>query len=59
MVTELIRTVNHFTGIFHQPIKLEILPTGAGVDVDSLTVIGQMRICGLFCLAVVAVLTKW
>ena len=45
MVTELIRAVNYFTGIFNQTIKLEMLATGAEVDVDSLTVIGFMRIC--------------
>ena len=26
--------VNYFTGSFKQPIKLEILATGAAVDVD-------------------------
>ena len=46
MVTELIRAVNHFTDKFKQPITLEILATGAAVDVDSLIVIGFMRICG-------------
>ena len=44
MVTELITAVNYFTGDFNQPIKLEILITEAAVDVDSLTVIGFMRI---------------
>ena len=48
MVTELIRTVNHFTGKFKQPIKLQILTAGAdehsSVDVDSLAVICFMRI---------------
>ena len=39
----LIRAVNHFAGNFQQPIKLEILATGAAVDVDSLTVVGFMR----------------
>ena len=43
MVIELTRTINYFTGNFHQPIKLEILATGAAVDVDSLTVIVFMR----------------
>ena len=46
MVTELIRAVNHFTGNFDQPIKLEIFATGAAVDVASLVVIGFMRIGG-------------
>ena len=46
MVTELIRAVNYFTGNFEQPIKLEILATEAVVDVDSLTVIGLMRVDG-------------
>ena len=41
--------VNHFTGKLKQPIKLEILATGAAVDVDSLTVIGFM-IKAIFCL---------
>ena len=40
MVIVLIRAVNLFTGNCQKPIKLEILATGAGVDVDSLTVIG-------------------
>ena len=40
----LFRAVNYFTGNFDQPIKLEILATGAAVNVDSLTVIGFMRI---------------
>ena len=31
-------------GKLHQPIKLEILATGAAVGVDSLAVIGFMRI---------------
>ena len=44
MVTGLIRTVNYFTDNFDQPIKLEILATGAAADVDSLTVIGFMRL---------------
>ena len=44
MVTELIRAANYFTGNFQQPIKFEILATGASVDVDSLTVVGFMRI---------------
>ena len=43
MATELIRAVNRSIGKFKQPIKLEILATGAAVDVDSLTVIGFMR----------------
>ena len=43
-VTELIRAVNHFTGKLKQPIKLEILATGAAVDVVSLEVIEFMRI---------------
>ena len=34
------RAVNIFTGKIDQPIKLELLDTGATVDVDSLTVIG-------------------
>ena len=38
-----IRAVNYFTGNFDQPIKLEILATGAAVDVNSLTVIGFIR----------------
>ena len=46
MVTELIRAVNYYTGNFDQPIKLEILATGAAVDVDSLAGIGFMRIGG-------------
>ena len=46
MITGLIRAVNHFTGNIDQPIKLEILATGAAVDVDSLTVIGFMSIDG-------------
>ena len=50
MATELIRAVNHFTGEFQQPIKLEILATGAAIDVDSLAFIGFMRISGLFCI---------
>ena len=44
MVTGLIRAVNYFTGNFDKPIKLEILATGAAVDVDSLTVFGFMRL---------------
>ena len=43
MATELIRDVNHFPGSVDQPIKLEILATGAAVDVDSLIAIGFMR----------------
>ena len=35
MVTELIRAVNYFTGNFQQPIKFELLATGAAVDVNS------------------------
>ena len=31
---------------FHQPIKLKILAIGVAVDVDSLTVIGIMRLGG-------------
>ena len=46
MATKLIRAVNHFTGQFKQPIRLEILATGVAVDVDSLIVIGIMRIGG-------------
>ena len=46
MVTELIKAVNYFIGNFYQPIKFEILATGAAVDVDSLTVIGFMRLGG-------------
>ena len=42
------RTVNYFTGIFQQPIKLELLASGASVDVDSLAVIEIMRITGVF-----------
>ena len=30
----------------HQPLKLKILASGVAVGVDSLTVIGFMRICG-------------
>ena len=30
----------------HQPIKLKILAIGVEVGVDSLAVIGFMRICG-------------
>ena len=42
MVTELIKAVNHFTGKFKQPIKLEVLAAGAAIliDVASLVVIG-------------------
>ena len=40
MATELIRTVNHYTGNFAKPIILEILAMWAAVDVDSLTVTG-------------------
>ena len=46
MATELIRAVNYFTGDFDQPIKLELLATGAAVDVVSLAVIGIVRIGG-------------
>ena len=46
---ELISAVNYFIGSFDQPIKLEILYTGAEVDVDSLIVFGCMRIGGEFC----------
>ena len=46
MVTKLIRAVSYFTGNFDQPIRLEILATGAGVNVDPLTLIGFMRIGG-------------
>ena len=46
MVTELISAGNYFIDSFDQPIKLEILATGAAEDVDSLTVIGFMRIGG-------------
>ena len=35
MVSKLIRTVNHYTGKFKQPIKCEILSTEAAVHVDS------------------------
>ena len=49
MVIELIRAVSHVTGNFDQPIRLEILATGAAIYVDSLTVIGFMRICGKLC----------
>ena len=42
----LIRPVNYFTGKFHQPIKLEILTTVAALIVDSMTIIGFMRIDG-------------
>ena len=34
-VTELIKAVDHFTGKFQQPIKLELFTTGAAVYVDS------------------------
>ena len=40
MITELIRAVDHFTGKFKQPIKLEVFVTGAAIYVDSLAVIG-------------------
>ena len=50
MVTERIKAVNYFTGYFDQPIKLEILATGATVYVDSLAAVGFMRIGGLFSL---------
>ena len=39
MVTELIKAVNYFTGKF----ELDMLATGATVDVDFLTVLGFMR----------------
>ena len=42
----LIRPVNYFTGKFQQPIKLEILATVPAINVDSMTVIGFMRIGG-------------
>ena len=45
MVTYLIRAVNHFTGKSQQPIRLELIDTA---DVDSIVVIGIMRIDGLF-----------
>ena len=48
MVTELTRAVNYLTGNFDQPIRLEMLATCAAVDVDTLTVIGFMRIGGYF-----------
>ena len=35
---------HYFTGNFDKPIKLEILATGAAVHVDSLTVLGFMRL---------------
>ena len=38
-VTELIKAVNHFTGKFQRPIKLEILTRGAAVYVVSSVVI--------------------
>ena len=38
------RAVNYFLGNCQKPIKLEILATGASVDVDSLAVIGFMRV---------------
>ena len=50
MVTELIRAVNLITDKFKQPIKLEILATGAAEDVKSGAVIGFVRIGGYFCL---------
>ena len=34
--------------IFKVPLKLKILATSAEEDVESLTVIGCMRICGYF-----------
>ena len=37
-----------FQHLFKVPLKLEILSTSAAVDVDSLTVIGFMKICGYF-----------
>ena len=36
----------NFLNYFHQPIKLKILATGVVVDVDSLAVIGIMRLGG-------------
>ena len=47
MVTELTRAVSHFTGKFKMTIKLEILATGAAADVDSLSVVGFIRIFSL------------
>ena len=44
MVTERIRAVNHFTGNVKQQIILQILATGAAKYVDSLVVIGLMKI---------------
>ena len=38
MITQLIRAVNHFTGKFKQPIKLETSATGIAVDIDCLAV---------------------
>ena len=49
MVIKLIRAVNCFLGNICRPIKLEIIATGAGVDVVSLTVIGFMRKSGECC----------
>ena len=46
IVTEGIRAVNHFIGKFKQQIILQILATRAPEDVDSLVVIGFMRIGG-------------
>ena len=46
MVTELTRAVNHFTGKFKQPIKLETSATGGAADVDPLEVVEFMRIYG-------------
>ena len=46
MVSDLIRAVNHFTGKLEQPIKFEILATGAAVNVDLLMDFGFMRMGG-------------
>ena len=46
MVNELRRAVNHFTGKFKRPIRLETSATGGAADVDSLDVVGFMRIYG-------------
>ena len=41
-----IRAVNHFTGNFDQPIKLEIFAAWPAADVGSMTFAEFMRMCG-------------